>query len=194
MTNPTIILASNSPRRRELLDQAGIGYIADPADADESRLPDEKPEEFAVRVALDKARLTAGRHREGLVIGADTIVVVEGEILGKPSSAADAAYMLSRISGRTHRVITGVAVIDAGTGRCEAGFEVTEVQMRAIDKAESDAYIATGEPMDKAGAYGIQGKAAFFVEGIDGCYPNVVGLPLSRLGRMLESFGFSIFN
>jgi len=186
-----IILASNSPRRRELLQNAGIGFVSDPADVDESRLPDEPPADYAVRLALDKALCTASRHEDGLVVGADTVVVAQGEVLGKPASAEDATRMLGMLSGSTHEVITGIAVVDAATGRKTTAVETTRVRMRALTRAQIDAYVATGEPMDKAGGYGIQGRASLFVESVDGCYFNVVGLPMARLAAILEEMGAS---
>jgi septum formation protein len=188
MTYPELILASSSPRRKELLRQAGFRFKVDPADVDESVRPDEGPEDYAVRVALDKARRTAERHASGMVLGADTVVLVDGYILGKPSSREEAAAMLSRISGRTHMVLTGLALVDAATGRYATSVETTEVRMRALTAGEIQDYVDTGEPMDKAGAYGIQGRAAVFVEGVNGCFFNVVGLPLARLDKMLRTF------
>jgi septum formation protein len=188
MSTPVLILASNSPRRRELLDQVGISYELDPAHVDESVLPGEGPEEYVLRVAMDKAVKTALRHGSGLVLGADTVVVLDGDILGKPASREEAVDMLTRLSGRAHKVMTGVALVDALTGVSMSGVEVTEVRMCAISKDEVEAYASTGEPMDKAGAYGIQGRAALFVEGIDGDFFNVVGLPLAKLNRMLKEF------
>jgi septum formation protein len=189
MSDALIILASNSPRRRELLEQAGIGYVPEPADVDESVTPGESPEGYAVRLALAKASKTAGDHSEGVVLGADTIVVLDGDILGKPADAGDAARMLARLSGRTHRVLTGVALVDARTGRSVTACEETSVRMREISPEEISGYVATGEPMDKAGAYGIQGRASVFVEGVTGCFFNVVGLPVARVWRMLREFG-----
>lgn len=189
MPSLEIILASNSPRRRELLSNAGIAFVSDPADVDESRRPDEQPEMYAVRLALDKARATASRHTGGLVVGADTIVVVDGEVLGKPESEADAVRMLTMLSGRAHEVITGVAVVDASGGRSITAAETTRVRMRKLDPGLIEAYVKSGEPMDKAGGYGIQGRASLFVESVEGCYFNVVGLPMARLGVMLEEMG-----
>jgi septum formation protein len=183
-----IILASASPRRTELLDLAGISHVVDPADVDESALPGENAFDYAKRIALAKAVKTAERHTSGLVLGADTIVLVENEILGKPSSREDATRMLRLISGREHEVITAVALVDAQTGRSEVGLEVTEVKVKELASAELEEYLETGEPFDKAGAYGIQGRASVFVEGIRGCFFNVVGLPLARLDRMIKEF------
>lgn len=188
MPSPKIILASASPRRTELLDLAGISHVVDPADVDESALPGESAADYAKRIALDKAMRTAERHSSGLVLGADTVVVVDNEILVKPSSREDAARMLRLISGREHEVITAVALVDARTGRSEVGVEVTEVRVRELSTLEIEEYLETGEPFDKAGAYGIQGRASVFIEGIRGCFFNVVGLPLARLDRMIKEF------
>lgn len=188
MSNPVLILASNSPRRRELLDQVGMSYELDPAHVDESVLPGEGPEEYVLRLAMAKAAETARRHGSGLVLGADTVVVLDGDILGKPATYEEAVDMLTRLSGRAHKVMTGVALLDALTGESASGVEVTEVRMCAIGKDEVEAYASTGEPMDKAGAYGIQGRAALFVEGVDGDFFNVVGLPLAKLNRMMKEF------
>jgi len=193
MSDAHIILASNSPRRRELLEQAGIAYVSDPADVDESILPGESPEVYAVRLALAKAAETASRYADGRVLGADTIVVVGGEILGKPASLEDAARMLTMLSGRSHNVITGVALVDASDGRSMMGCETTEVRFRELSASEIEDYVATGEPMDKAGGYGIQGRASVFVEGITGCFFNVVGLPLARVWKMLREVGVATF-
>lgn len=183
-----IILASNSSRRKELLHQIDLDFSIDPADVDERVLPNEMPEGYAVRVALDKARLAAGRAVAGIVIAADTIVVVDDEILGKPADACDAERMLKMLSGKVHRVITGLAVMDAVTGKTLTRTSITRVWFRRLAQQEIASYIATGEPLDKAGAYGIQKRGALLVDKIDGCYFNVVGLPLSMLGKLLRGF------
>jgi len=192
MTGP-IILASNSPRRKELLRQIGLDFRVDPADVDESVLPGESPEGYAVRVALDKARVAAARAGKGIVIAADTIVVLDDEILGKPADPGDAERMLKLLSGNVHRVITGLAVMDAATGKAVTRASITDVWFRSLALHEIISYIATGEPLDKAGAYGIQERGALLVDKIDGCYFNVVGLPLSLLGELLLSFGVDVF-
>jgi septum formation protein len=187
-----IILASNSPRRKDLLCQIGLDFSIAPADVDERVLPNEAPEGYAVRVALDKARLAASLAGAGIVIAADTIVVVDDEILGKPADASDAERMLKMLSGKVHRVITGLAVMDASTGRTLTQTSITRVWFRRLAKQEIKSYIATGEPLDKAGAYGIQERGALLVDKIDGCYFNVVGLPLSLLGKLLRDFGIDM--
>ena len=184
-----IILASSSPRRKELLTQIGLSFTVYPADVDESILEGERPEAYASRLALDKARAAAERAGDGIVIAADTIVVVNGSVLGKPADATDARRMLHLLSGKEHSVVTGLAVFDASTGRSIVRTSVTKVVFRDLSQREIDAYVATGEPLDKAGAYGIQERGALLVERIEGCYSNVVGLPLSLLGEMLREFG-----
>lgn len=191
--NKALILASNSPRRRELMRQIGLDFRVDPADVDESVFPGESPEGYAVRVALDKARAAAARAGTGIVIAADTIVVLDDEILGKPADPGDAERMLKLLSGNVHRVITGLAVMDAATGKVLTRTSITRVWFRSLAPREIISYIATGEPLDKAGAYGIQERGALLVDKIDGCYFNVVGLPLSLLGELLLSFGVDVF-
>jgi len=192
--NVPLILASNSPRRRELLQQVGLVFSIDPADVDERMIPDESAEAYAERVAADKAHVAASRAGSGIIIAADTVVVLGGTVLGKPTNASDAAHMLAMLSGRTHRVITGLVVMDAETGRTESRTASTSVRFRSLQPDEIAAYVATGEPLDKAGAYGIQGRGALLVERIEGCYFNVVGLPLAALGEMLERFGIRVLS
>ena len=188
-----IILASNSPRRKDLLRQISLNFRADPADVDERVLPGESPEGYAARVALDKARVASARAGTGIIIAADTIVVLDDEILGKPADARDAERMLRKLSGNVHRVITGLVVMDAATGKALTRTSITNVRFRRLSPHEITSYVATGEPLDKAGAYGIQERGALLVERIDGCYFNVVGLPLSLLGELLRSFGVDVF-
>jgi septum formation protein len=181
-----LILASASPRRRELLTQAGYTFEVHPAHVNEDLRPDEDPIAYVVRLARDKAQtvFTDVNDLDAIVLGADTTVTLDSHILAKPEDANDAARMLRMLSGRTHRVITGVALATAkGT---EVAAEVTGVQFLALSDEEIAAYIATGEPMDKAGAYGIQGLAAKWIPRVEGCYFNVVGLPLALVATMLE--------
>jgi septum formation protein len=182
-----LILASASPRRRELLTQAGFSFEVHPAHIPEDLLPSEDPIAYVTRLAREKAQAVYNEivaSPPQVVLGADTTVTIDDHILGKPQDAADAARMLRLLSGRTHRVITGVAMVTAeGT---EAVAEITTVQLLDLSDEEIAAYIATGEPMDKAGAYAIQGRAARWIPRIEGCYFNVVGLPLARVAQMLE--------
>jgi septum formation protein len=181
-----LVLASASPRRRELLTQAGFTFTVTPAAISEDLRPNENPLAYVTRLAREKAEsVYAQLDSEAVVLGADTTVVApNGEILGKPIDGADAARMLRLLSGATHQVMTGVAVVSAlGT---EIAAEVTHVSMVTLLAEEIDAYIATGEPMDKAGAYAIQGYAARWIPRIHGCYFNVVGLPLALVSGMLE--------
>ncbi|HEY2467015.1 MAG TPA: Maf family protein [Terracidiphilus sp.] len=186
-----LILASASPRRRELLSQVGFTFEVHPAHINEDSRPGEDPLNYVVRLAREKAESVFAEISSKspappqVVLGADTTVTIDGHILAKPVDAADAARMLRMLSGRTHRVITGVAVATAkGT---EVAAEVTGVRFAALSDVEIAAYIATGEPMDKAGAYGIQGLAAKWIPRVEGCYFNVVGLPLALVTTMLES-------
>jgi septum formation protein len=184
-TRPRVILASQSPRRRELLSLVGIAHEVRPADIDERYLPGESPRNHAERLAREKA---AKIHEpDAVVIAADTIVVVDGDVLGKPRDEAEAAHMLKRLSGRVHTVMTAVAV--AWRGRVESGVEEVDVAFHTLSDADIAAYIATREPMDKAGAYGIQGFGATIVARVDGDYFAVMGLPLQRLARSLGGLG-----
>ena len=185
-----IILASASPRRRELLSHFPIDFAIDPAAGPEKAPSDLSPEETVMVLASAKAAEVAARHPDSLVIGADTVVELNGEILGKPADRDDAFRMLRALSGREHRVYTGVALAAPGTSLCRA--ECTRVFFREMTDREIDAYIASGEPMDKAGAYGCQGLAGLFVERIEGDFFNVVGLPLCLLGQMLETMGVTL--
>ena len=186
-TNVTVrvILASQSPRRRELLTLVGIPHEVQPADIDESVWRDERPAPHAERLARTKAAAVA--EAGALTIGADTIVVVDGAILGKPSDEADAYRMLRALSGRAHVVVTAVAV--AYGGRVASAVEQVDVRFRALSDQDVAAYIATREPMDKAGAYGIQGYGATIVDRIDGDYFAVMGLPMNRLVRLMAEVG-----
>lgn len=191
--NPNLILASASPRRRELLAQAGYLFEVQASSVDESRCSGQDAIAFANRLAREKAEQVAqlvfaqrsSSAQPILVLGADTVVVCDGEILGKPADAADATRMLLLLSGRTHSVVTGVAVV-GGPQLVEVAAEVTQVTMLTLSPQEIAEYVATGEPMDKAGAYAIQGYAARWIPRISGCYFNVVGLPLALVASLLE--------
>jgi septum formation protein len=183
-----LVLASASPRRRELLAQAGFTFDVFTADIPELRKPGEDPIRFVTRLAREKAEAVAGRNNvppDTIVLGADTIVLVDDEVLGKPQNAFDAMRMLRLLSGRTHQVITGVCLVK-GRERQRAA-EVTFVRFTTLSDEEIEEYIATGEPMDKAGAYAIQGHASRWVPRIHGCYFNVVGLPLALVSSMIEA-------
>jgi septum formation protein len=197
MPTPEIILASASPRRAGLLTQISLPFRLVPSTLDENgtwlRDPGDDHQARAGHLALAKAQEVAARVGRGLVIGADTIVVCDGIAYGKPRDAEEAQAILLRLAGRTHQVITGVAVVQAETGRAEVASAVTAVRMRPFDAAEVAAYVATGEPLDKAGAYAIQGRGALLVEGIEGDYSNVVGLPLITLTELLGRFGVGIW-
>jgi septum formation protein len=195
-----LILASQSPRRRELLAQAGYTFEVQPSSCPETRQEGEDGIPFAIRLAREKAEAVfALRQAPALqlppqdagplvVLGADTVVLLDGEVLGKPASPADASRMLHRLSGKTHQVVTGVAVV-AGYGSpvvADSVAEVTQVTMLALSEQEIAGYVATGEPMDKAGAYAIQGYAGRWIPRIHGCYFNVVGLPIALVATLLE--------
>jgi len=182
-----VVLASASPRRRDLLALIGIPHDVVPADIDETYLGSETPEEHAIRLARAKAGKVAAGAGGALVIGADTIVVIDGEVLGKPRSEQDAARMLAQLSGRTHKVMTAVAV--AYDGRVASSLEEVDVTFREINSAGIESYIATGEPMDKAGAYGIQGFGATIVRRVEGDYFAVMGLPLVQLVSLMSELG-----
>lgn len=187
MTALRVILASQSPRRRELLNLIGIAHEVRPADIDESYLAGERPREHAERLARGKVNVIAAREPGALVIGSDTIVVVDGDVLGKPVDEMDAAHMLARLGGRSHTVVTALAV--AWRGETHSAVEEVGVTFHPLTPDEIAAYIATREPMDKAGAYGIQGYGATLVARVDGDYFAVMGLSLQLLIRVLRSLG-----
>ena len=188
---PHLILASASPRRSALLTQIGLTFDIHPSDAVEPPhdVHANKPaSEVTQKLALLKASAVAQHYDDGLIIGADTLVSLNGKLLGKPTDDANALAMLTTLSNTRHQVVTGVALIDASSGRERVWSETTQVYFRKLQSAEITTYIASGEPSDKAGAYGIQGRGAAFVKRIDGCYFNVVGLPLASLVEHLSDF------
>ncbi len=200
---PRIYLASRSPRRRELLTQIGVrfellmfrGIPREDPDVDEAVLPQESPEEYVVRVTLAKAQAGVRRIRERHlisypVLAADTTVEIDGRVIGKPEHEADAVAILQCLSGRTHRVLTAVVISDGG--RAEHLLNISEVCFRPLEQEEIRRYVASGEPLDKAGAYGIQGRAAVFVEEIKGSYTGIMGLPLYETALLLRRFGYPI--
>jgi septum formation protein len=188
---PLLVLASGSPRRRDLLGSLGVPFVVDPSGADETPPAGATPEEVARLLALVKAREVAARHPGAYVLGADTLVTVDGLILGKPVDAADGARMLRLLAGRAHRVPTGVALI-APDGTETALVETATVTMHPYTEIAIGAYLATGEPFDKAGAYAVQGAGGALVASVAGCYTTVVGLPLCRVAALLQAAGFAL--
>jgi septum formation protein len=188
---PSLVLASGSPRRRELLGLLGIPFVVDPSGADETPPLGATPEEVARSLALLKAREVAARHPGAFILGADTLVTVDGLILGKPASAADGARTLRLLAGRAHRVPTGVALI-APDGTETAIVETAMVTMHSYTEVAIGAYLSTGEPFDKAGAYAVQGAGGALVASVAGCYTTVVGLPLCRVVALLHVAGFNL--
>jgi septum formation protein len=183
-----LILASSSPRRKEILTAVGWPFEAHTAGVDETRLAGEGPEDFVSRLARAKAEAVAQSRLFGLVLGADTTVLVDGEILEKPRDAEDARRMLRSLSGRWHEVLTGVALVRAETGQAVTGLERTRVRFAETSDEEIDWHVETGDVLDKAGAYAIQGRAALFIEAIDGDYWNVVGLPVRLVYELARGF------
>lgn len=182
-----LVLASASPRRQELLRNAGVSFVVQPADIPEVPAPNEQPRDFAERLAREKALTIFAQRPNDVVLGADTVVVVEGQILNKPEDASDAARMLRLLSGHTHVVITAVCLV--GPGFQDVRSENTTVTMGDLTDEDIRSYVASDEPMDKAGAYAIQGRASRWISRIEGDYFNVVGLPVSLVFRMLQEHG-----
>lgn len=187
-----IILASSSPRRRELLQNLGLEFQIHPSGTDETFNDGLKPGEIVELLAERKAKDVARSYSQGLVIGSDTIVVVNDKVLGKPKDHQEAFEMLSSLQGGLHQVYSGLAVIDAGSQECKKGHVKTDVVMRAVSDQEIHDYILTGEPMDKAGSYAIQGLGSIFITGIQGDYFSVVGLPVQLLADYLDQYGIPI--
>ena len=189
-----IILASSSPRRAEILREAGIAFQIRPTEIDETTLPGEAAQAMVARLAEAKARAAAAQMdagmREYIVVGADTTVELGGEILGKPRDSAHAREMLANLSGRTHRVLTGIFLLQLPGNTTRAAVEISAVTFAPLIEKEIDAYVASGEPLGKAGAYAIQGLAGRYIPRIEGCYFNVVGLPLARLYVLLRELGW----
>ncbi|MFC5700507.1 Maf family protein [Cohnella faecalis] len=196
----TLILASSSPRRRELIATLGLPVRVIPSQADEDTPEDWQPSRVVEELALRKARTVrdalqnegANDKVEEIVVGSDTIVALDGAILGKPTDEADARRMLGMLSGRVHEVFTGVCCIRVSDGRTSVAHRVTKVRFRSLSADQIERYVRTGEPMDKAGAYGIQEVGALLVDSFEGCYFNVVGLPLSLLADLLEPYGITV--
>jgi len=187
-----LLLASASPRRRELLDRAGIPCDVAPVDIAERRAPGEPPHDYVRRLAREKAQTARRRHPDRVVLGADTIVVTDGDVLEKPVDDDDAARMLERLSGRAHDVLTGIAIASASHAQTIVDVIATRVWFVPLSEADVRWYVATGEPAGKAGAYAIQGLASRFVSRIEGCYANVVGLPVAAVLQSLRAAGLQV--
>ena len=187
-----IVLASSSPRRRELLEMIGLKFMVEPSNSEEYIQPGVEPHELAKSLSRDKVSLVAQNHREALVIAADTFILLEGTIIGKPITVTEARGILERINGRQHSVITGFTILDTVSNKAISESVETKVYIRELTSKEIDDYVKTGEPLDKAGAYAIQGLGSVIVERIEGDYFNVIGLPLSTLAESLKEFGVYI--
>jgi len=189
MSSPRIILASSSPRRKELLSQAGVEFAIVVSGCDETPIPGEGVQEMVERLAVVKAQAVANSHKDAIVIGADTTVWIDGQSLGKPTSPEEACEMLRQIQGRTHEVWGGIAILHHGRGIHKVWSHTTRVTMAEMNEGAIARYVSSGEPMDKAGSYAIQGLGLQFVESIDGSYSNVVGLNITALMRELVALG-----
>lgn len=187
-----IVLASKSPRRKALLEQIGLRFEIDVSDFDEKNAPKLPPSKLAEYLSLEKAKIIAKKHKNSIIIAADTFVVFENEILGKPKTKENAVKMLKRLSGKEHKVITGFTLIDT-EGRITSKFVESKVVMRNLTNEEIKSYVETGEPLDKAGGYGIQELGSVLIEKVIGDYYNVVGLPLAPLYEELKKLGVNIF-
>jgi nucleoside triphosphate pyrophosphatase len=187
-----IVLASASPRRKELLKQMGLRFEVEPGGYDEESVPASGPSEMARELSLGKARAAAERHPDALIIAADTLVVLGDLVFGKPHTDAQAREMLRALNGRTHSVISGFTVLDARSGRAVTRSVETTVRMRKVTLKTIDSYVRTKEPLDKAGGYAIQGRGVVLMDGIEGDYSNVVGLPLGALAEALREFGVAV--
>ena len=188
-----IILASSSPRRKELLEKIGLKFEVEPAGGEEIVGIDLEPHEMVRKLSREKAEAVARKHNSGVIIAADTVVLMDGKILGKPQSPTEAKEMLRSLSGKAHVVITGFTIIDTAQRRILSKAVETKVYIRELNPGEIDAYVKSGEPLDKAGGYGIQGLGSVIVEKIEGDYFNVVGLPLSVLAESLKEFGVDVW-
>jgi len=188
----TLVLASSSPRRKELLEKTGLNFTVDAVEIEELLEDGTDPATLAIRISLQKALAAVPRHPDSIVIAADTFGLLDGKFLGKPVDAAHAREMLLLMNGRRHEVITGFTIMDTVTGRTISNSVRTEVYFKKLSESCIDEYVSTGEPLDKAGAYAIQGLGAGLVKKINGDYPNVVGLPIVRLAEMLSEFGIKL--
>jgi len=188
----TLILASASQQRRELLEQIGLKFIVDPSDIPEARHLNISPEELVKTLSLEKIRAVASKYPDAIIIAADTIGVSKGKVIGKPNSAEEARQMLQMLSGKSHRVVTGLTVLETTSKKTLTRIIETRVYIKKLSSTEIRNYVETGEPLDKAGAYAIQGIGSVIVEKIIGDYYNVVGLPLYALSECLKEFGISV--
>ncbi|MFZ3122580.1 MAG: Maf family protein [Thermodesulfovibrionales bacterium] len=189
-----IVLASASPRRKEILALTGLRFSVEPSDYEETLDNAIKPHNLAKRLSLKKARAVAGKYRDALIIAADTFIVFKGKLSGKPHTSKEARKMLTMLNGKSHSVITGYTVLDTRTGKKITRSVETKVWLKKMTAHEIDAYVATKEPLDKAGAYAIQGRGAVIVKKIEGDYLNVVGLPLFDLADSLKKFGINLLS
>jgi septum formation protein len=187
-----LILASASPRRQQLLTQAGVPFTIEPADIDERTTPGEAPRDYVLRMAYEKAQHVSWQRPIAFVLGADTIVTIDDEILGKPKDLAEARRMLRGLSSRTHTVMTGLALLHHDRGVVQQDTVSTAVRFRRLSEHDIETYVATAKPLDKAGAYAIQDSARAFVEAFDGCYTNVVGLPVQRTVDLMRAAGMDV--
>ena len=187
-----IVLASASPRRKVLLEKIGLKFEVEPGDCEEEIKSEIEPHELVRQISIKKAKSVAARHKNALIIAADTIGVIDNKILGKPHTENEARKMLKEISGKSHTVITGFTILDTATNKTLSRTVSTNVYIKELSSQEIDAYVKTGEPLDKAGAYAIQGLGAVIVERIDGDYYNVMGLPLNALTEVLKEFGIRV--
>jgi septum formation protein len=187
-----IILASASPRRKALLEQIGLKFTVDACVREDAEFTRQEPHQLAREISMKKAESVSGAYKDAIIIAADTIGVLDGRIIGKPDSESEARTMLASLSGRSHTVITGFAVLDTFTHQAISRSVETIVHMRPITNSEIEEYVKTGEPLDKAGAYAIQGLGAVFVKKIEGDYSNVIGLPLCALAEVLKEFGVTV--
>ncbi len=190
--NKTLILASSSPRRKALLEQIGLKFIVDASYSSEKSPQNLRPEELVETLSREKALTVARKYPDALIIAADTVGVLKGKIIGKPHTAEGARQMLQRLSGKSHQVITGFTVLDSASGKTVTRIVETQVYIKKLSSTEIESYVKTGEPLDKAGSYAIQGLGSLIVEKIIGDYYNVVGLPLKALTESLKEFGINI--
>ena len=191
---PKFILASQSPRRAQLLRQLGIEFDTIPSNVDESLIPRVKPVAYVKKLASMKAKAVAKKVKEGIIISADTMVVLDGKLIGKPKDMSDASATIRSLSGKVHLVVSGVCIMDKSTGKTKTTATTTRVKFRELSDDLIKWYLGTGEPLGKAGSYGIQGKGAILIEWIKGDYSNVVGLPLVTFAKMLEDMGIKLGN